>query len=427
MLSNSKRKIPMRKQIINSLLALMLTGVFAVSCYGADKGSVYYLNYKPESDAAWQELAKVYTEKTGIPVKIETVANSQYTDVLNAKLNNADAPTLFQFHGNASSAEMEKNCFNLANSKVYKELSEKSYVLRDSHKRICGIAYAVETYGIIVNKELLAKAGYTVDDIESFEDLKAVAEDITARKNELGFSAFTSAGLNETSDWRFRTHLSNMPIYYEYQKKNVKSLNKIEGLYLNNYKAIWDLYINNSTCKPEELKNKGIEDSRNEFVSQKAVFYQNGSWDYNELMNNGMNKFKLAMIPLYVGAENEEFQGLCTGTDNYWCVNRNASFTDIKATLEFINWCVTSKEGTEAMAHKMGFFIPFDNAAYSENIFIQNNVIYTATGKLPVTWDFTTIPNRNWKLNMSAALANYSANQTDENWQKVADVFVNQW
>ena len=31
-------------------------------------GSVYYLNFKPEADEAWQKLAATYTEQTGVPV-----------------------------------------------------------------------------------------------------------------------------------------------------------------------------------------------------------------------------------------------------------------------------------------------------------------------------------------------------------------------
>ena len=32
------------------------------------EGSVYYLNFKPEQDQQWQDLAKAYTEETGVPV-----------------------------------------------------------------------------------------------------------------------------------------------------------------------------------------------------------------------------------------------------------------------------------------------------------------------------------------------------------------------
>ena len=83
---------------------------------------------------------------------------------------------------------------------------------------VTSIAYVIETYGIIYNKELLTAAGYTQDDIKGFADLKKVADDIQARKAELGVDgAFTSAGMDGSSDWRFNTHLANLPIYYEYK------------------------------------------------------------------------------------------------------------------------------------------------------------------------------------------------------------------
>ncbi|HPS80949.1 MAG TPA: carbohydrate ABC transporter substrate-binding protein, partial [Candidatus Limiplasma sp.] len=41
----------------------------------AATGSVYYLNFKPEQDQQWQDLAKLYTEKTGVPVTVVTAAS----------------------------------------------------------------------------------------------------------------------------------------------------------------------------------------------------------------------------------------------------------------------------------------------------------------------------------------------------------------
>ena len=65
-----------------------------------------------------------------------------------------------------------------------------------------------------------------------------MAEDITARKDELGFSAFTSAGMDSSSDWRFKTHLANLPIYYEYKADGIDSTDAIKGTYLDNYRQI---------------------------------------------------------------------------------------------------------------------------------------------------------------------------------------------
>ena len=234
-------------------------------------GSVYYLNFKPEQDAQWQELAALYTEETGVPVKVVTAASGNYETQLTSEMAKEDAPTLFQVNGPVGLNNWRDYCYDLSGSAVYGELTSEDYALKDGDA-VLGIAYVIESYGLIVNTALLEQAGYTVDDIQSFEDLKAVAEDITARKDELGFSAFTSAGMESSSDWRFKTHLANLPIYFEYQDDGITSTDAIKGTYLDNYRAIWDLYINNSTCSPTELTMKTATDATNEFVGGQAVF-----------------------------------------------------------------------------------------------------------------------------------------------------------
>ena len=177
--------------------------------------------------------------------------------------------------------------------------------------------------------------------------------------------AFTSAGMDGSSDWRFKTHLANLPIYYEYKADGISSTDAIKGTYLDDYKQIWDLYITDSTCDPKLLASKTGDDAVAEFVGKKAVFYQNGTWAYNDVKDLGDDN--LGMLPIYIGAEGEENQGLCTGSENFWCVNNAASEADIQATLDFLYWCVTSEAGTSAMADKMGFVIPFKKAKDSTN------------------------------------------------------------
>ena len=388
-------------------------------------GKVYYLNFKPEQDQQWQDLAKVYTEQTGVPVEVVTAASGNYETTLMAEMGKSDAPTLFQVNGPVGLASWKDYCYDLSGSDIYSQLTSDAYALKEGDT-VYGIGYVIESYGLIVNKTLLAEAGYTVEDIQSFEDLKAVAEDITARKDELGFAAFTSAGMDGSSDWRFKTHLANLPIYFEYQDEGITSTDAIKGTYLDNYKNIWDLYINNSTCAPSELAAKTGDDSRNEFLAGEAVFFQNGSWEYGNLTGEG--KFTdddLAMIPIYIGVGDEANQGLCTGTENYWCVNNMASEEDIQATLDFINWCVTSEEGTTAMANEMGFVIPFKGAAESPNLFVKQDAEMTAAGKTPVSWNFTTMPSEEWKNVLGTALTAYAAGTGS--WDDVVTAFVDNW
>ena len=389
----------------------------------AAAGSVYYLNFKPEQDEAWQKLAAEYTAQTGVPVTVLTAASGTYEETLMAEMGKTEAPTMFQVNGPVGLANWADYCYDLSGSDLYSHLTSDGFALKDGDA-VLGIAYVVESYGLITNKTLLEKAGYTVDDINSFDTLKAVAEDITARSGELGFAAFTSAGMDASSDWRFKTHLANLPIYFEYQADGIGTTTEIKGTYLDNYRNIWDLYINNSTCDPAELSAKTGDDSRNEFLEGKAVFYQNGSWEYGSV-SAVYSDDELAMIPIYIGVGDEAKQGLCTGTENYWCVNKDASEEDIAATLAFMNWCVT--DAAEAMANDLGFVIPFDTAVESTNLFVKQDVAYTAEGKTPVSWNFPTMPSEEWKNVLGSALTAYAADQTDANWDAVVSAFVDNW
>ena len=413
----------MKKLIALLLAVIMVLGL--VACGSNKKGSVYYLNFKPEQDAAWQELAAAYTAETGVPVTVLTAASGTYEETLMAELAKTEAPTLFQVNGPVGLANWKDYCYDLSGSEIYGHLTNEGFALKEG-EAVYGIAYVIESYGIIVNKNLLSQAGYTVEDINSFESLKKVAEDITARSAELGFSAFSSAGMDSSSDWRFKTHLANLPIYFEYQADGIGTTTAIKGTYLDNYRQIFDLYINNSTCDPAELSAKTGDDSRNEFLNGEAVFFQNGSWEYGSLSAVFADE-DLAMIPIYVGAGDEANQGLCTGTENYWCVNKDASEADIAATLAFMNWCVTSEAGTTAMANDMGFVIPFDTAVESPNLFVKQDVAYTAAGKTPVSWNFPTMPSEEWKNMVGSALTAYAADQTDANWALVVEAFVDGW
>ena len=133
------------------------------------------------------------------------------------------------------------------------------------------------------------------------------------------------------------------------------------------------------------------------------------------------------MIPVYIGAGDEAKQGLCTGTENYWCVNSQADEKDIQATLDFLYWCVTSEQGTSSMANDMGFVIPFKSAVESQNLFVKQDAELTASGKTPVSWNFPTMPSEEWKNGVGSALTAYAADQTDANWEAVVSAFVDGW
>ena len=426
----------MKRTLSFLLCAAMLLGAMLgfTSCGREESvGRVYYLNFKPEQDAAWQALAKKYEEMTGVKVTVLTAADNQYESTLTTEIDKTNAPTLFQVNGIVGLQNWKDYCYDLSGSAVYKELTNDEFALKINGKPLA-VAYAVESYGIIYNKTLLKKyfdASWStvksVDAINSFEKLKTVTEEITAHKAELGVNgAFTSSGMDSTSDWRFKTHLANLPLYYEYKKDNVSNTSAVKGTYLDNLQNIWDLYINNATCDKSAIATKTGNDASTEFSSGKAVFYQNGTWAFSDITGSGkLGENEVGMLPIYIGVDGEQNQGLCTGSENYWCVNKNASEADIKATLDFLEWLVKSEEGTRALAEDMGFVSPFKKAKDSSNPLIKAANDYIAAGKTPVSWAFVTMPSEDWKNGIAAAMVSYAQGRSD--WSTVKTAFVNGW
>ena len=410
--------------IILCMVVCVFTGCTSTGEQPQEKtGRVYYLNFKPEQDEAWQNLAKAYTQETGVQVKVLTAAEGKYEETLTAEIEKTESPTLFQVNGLVGLESWGDFCLDLSQSEVYSQLTSDDFALKQDGK-VLGIAYVYEGFGLIVNKKLLGQAGYDVSDITDADSLESVAEDITSRSDELGFAAFTSPGLDSSSSWRFSGHLANLPLFYEFEQDDVTTQPAtIKGTYLDEYKDIWDLYINNTTCKPTELSLKKGDDSTADFVNEKAVFYQNGTWAYTDVKSVGDEN--LGYLPIYFGVDDEKM-GLCCGTENYWAVNNQVSEQDQKATLDFINWVVTSEKGTTALASDMGFISPFKSAKPIENVLCNIMNEYVEQGCYNVSWAFNLTPNVDaWRSDLVTALTAYSAGTGD--WEEVETAFVDGW
>lgn len=394
---------------------------------------VYYLNFKPEQATQWEKLAQTYTAATGVPVTVVTAASGTYEDTLRSEMEKPEPPTLFQVNGPVGLSAWQDYCLDLTDTALYQHLKSDDFALK-AEGRVLAVAYAIETYGLIYNRELLTKYCRLPDaviqkpeDIRGFAALKAVAEDIQARREELGVQgAFTSAGMDFSSDWRFKTHLANLPLYYEYQS-NGGSLN-IQGTYLRQFRDIWDLYLQNAVCAPTLIGGRTGQDALAEFTLGEAVFYQNGTWAYEDLIAGGMQDEQLGMLPIYIGAEGEETQGLCTGSENYWCINRQASPEKLEATKAFVEWLITSDEGRQALSRDMGFVTPFDTFAPEEtarNPLLASAEKDLAEGHEPVGWLFPSMPSETWKNDLGAAMLEYA--QGTGSWAQVESAFRSGW
>ena len=420
-----------------AIAAMSLTGLAACGGSSADdgKGKVYFLNFKPEAADQWVALAKKYTDKTGVQVKVQTAASGTYQQTLKSELAKSDAPTIFQVNGQVDYQNWKGYTADLKDTGIYNELNNKDSALKDGDK-VVGVPYVVEYYGIIYNKDLLKK--YTelpgakikdVKEIDSFDKLKEVADDMQAKKDQLGIKgAFTSAGFDSSSDWRFKTHLANIPLSYEFKEDGVTTQPEtIKGTYLPNFKNIFDLYLKDSTTAPSQLSSKTGDDANSEFALGEAAFYQNGTWAWTDLQKAGMKPDQVGMLPIYIGAKGEENQGLATGSENYLCINAKASEADQKASKDFLNWVVTSDEGIKALSEDMGFTTPFKtfDKVKSDNPLVEEAVEDSKSGKQQVAGNFTMMPSEEWQNQLGQAMLAYA--QGTGSWDDVRKAFVDNW
>ena len=392
----------------------------------AETGRVYYLNFKPEADATMQELAALYTEQTGVPVKVVTAASGTYSDTLTAEMAKSEAPTIFNIGNMSGLKDWDEYALNLADTAIAGELTTNEFNLYNEAGELKAIGHCFESFGIIVNVDLLEKAGHSLDEIKDFASLKAVADDIHANAATLGFDAFSAAGLDGSSSWRFSGHLANMPLFYEFRDDGItEQPATIKGTYMDNFRNIWDLYITDSAADAKTLSTGTGDESKAQLTEGQAVFYQNGTWEFASLNEAGMTN--LAMIPIYCGVEGEEKAGLCSGTENCWAVNSQVAEEDQKASLDFLYWLVTDETAAQKMVDTLGA-IPFKAAPASTNTFLANGNDLLAAGNYNVSWAFNHTPNvDSWRATVVTALAAYSAAPSDATWADVVSAFVEGW
>ena len=318
-----KRKGFVRRVLLAGM-ALALSLCLSSCGDGGRKGRVYWLNYKPEIDATLQTLAQQYREKTGTEVRVITAASGTYPQTLIAEMDKSAPPTLFVLNNAADVQTWGRYAMDLKGTPIAGELNTDAYNLYDEAGELTAIGYCYECYGIIVNPGLVEASGHSMEEIRNFDGLKAVAEDIHSRSGELGFDAFTSSDMDGSSSWRFTAHMVNLEYVYEEREAGeiwTECPPAITGAYLDYFRNLFSLCINNSTAAPNTLATGG-HDARQEFISGKAAFYVNGSWEYDAISQAVPDA---TMIPYYCGVAGEEKAGLNCGTSNYWAVNADVS------------------------------------------------------------------------------------------------------
>ena len=448
-----KRRNQMKKALTVILIAaLALTSpIFAGGAKEEGPAEVYYLNFKPEiAEVYTNEVIPAFEEATGIPLKVVTAASNQYEPTLRSEITKSEPPVIFQVNGPVGLQTWKDYAAPLEDTSFYGMLSDKSMALSaDDH--VLAIPYTVEGYGIIYNDAIMrayfalpdkAVSISSAEEINSFETLKAVVEDMTKHKDELGIQGvFASTSMAPGSDWRWQTHLFNVPLWAEFRDRSGDSstalaaateATEFEFRYNENFRKLWDLYLDNSVSAKGLLGGKNDADSMAEFALGQAAMVQNGNWGASQILGvpgNTVADSDIKFLPLYMDLDGEEGQGICVGTENYLCINKNASAEAQANAIAFLEWLFSSDEGKNLVTNRLGFITPFNTFTEDEQptdpLARQVTEWMANTSVKSVPWTFAGIPSEQWKSDFGSALLEYINGNME--WAEAAEIARSSW
>ena len=425
------------------VFALALSSVFAGGAKESSANEVYFLNFKPEiADVYTDIVAPAFEEETGLKLRVVTAASNQYQTTLRSEMAKSNPPVIFQVNGPVGVQAFTNDVAPLEDTGFYALLADKSMAIeQDGH--VVGIPYAVEGYGIIYNDAIMRKYFAlpdkavdisSADEIRSFDTLKAVVEDMSKHLEELGIQGvFASTSMASGTDWRWQTHLFNMPLWKEFGDiLTTTEASSFEFTYNENYKALWDLYLDNSTTPKGMVSAKTDADSMAEFALGQCAMVQNGNWGAAQILGQAGNVVAsedIKFLPLYMGFDGEENQGICVGTENYLSINIHASEEAKKNADTFLTWLFSSDTGKKIVKENLMFITPFNSFTEEElpedPLAKEVNRWMNMDGVTSVPWAFQGIPSEQWKSDFGGALLQY-INETMD-WSEVVEIAKKSW
>lgn len=436
-----KRRITALLMIISLTVSLPIT---LASCRKKAENEIYFLNFKPEIADKYKDIAKVYEEETGVRVKISTAAANSYEQTLKSEIAKKKAPTIFQINGPVGYESWKNYCEDLRDTKLYSILSDKNLAIT-SGDGVYGIPYVIEGYGIICNTakfdEYFALADRqkiinSFSEINTFAALETVVADMTAHISELSIDGvFASTSLSGGEDWRWQTHLANVPFYLEVTENNYNvgtTVSEITFEHNGVMKKMFDLYLNNSVTDRALLGSKSVADSMAEFALGQCAMVQNGNWAWAQIKGvsgNTVNEEDIRFLPLYTGTELDETMGLCVGTENYICINKNASDEQKKMADDFLYWLFSSETGKKFVTEELEFLTPFstfsDREIPGDPLALEVNRWINDPRSESIPWSFVAFPGTSFKTDFGGALLKYAQGTAD--WDNVVNTVKTRW
>ena len=352
-------------------LALMMTAASALA-------DIVIVQNKVEITSQMEEFAKLYEEKTGVPVKVITGGgSSDYNTVLKAEMQSGREPDIFVIEG-PSSYELWKDKIADQTGADWTQYTAAAYMVDG---KAVGFPVAVEGYGLAYNKSILDKAGIDPATLTTYDAYEAAFEKLDSMKAELGLDMVVSMVAGTTTGMTWVTGLHNFNVYLTVGNERNDTTyidqvlqGQVDEERFHQYCQYVALIFKYSD--PDMLLN-GTQDSQlAAFANGKAAFYHQGNWMDPSLA--AMNPdFEIAYAPH--AFLHEETDGILVNPPSWYVINENGNKDE---ALAYLNFLATSEEGADYMVNKAAMVPAFTNVTLSPATPLSKSVMdWNAAGK----------------------------------------------
>ena len=163
-----------------------------------------------------------------------------------------------------------------------------------------------------------------------------------------------------------------------------------------------------------------------------CAMVQNGNWAWAQIKGvsgNTVNEEDIRFLPLYTGTELDDTMGLCVGTENYICINKNASDEQKKMADDFLYWLFSSETGKKFVTEELEFLTPFstfsDREIPGDPLALEVNRWINDPRSESIPWSFVAFPGTSFKSDFGGALLKYAQGTAD--WDNVVNTVKTRW
>ena len=352
-------------------LAMVLTAASALA-------DLVICQNKVEITAQMEAYAKLYEEKTGVPVKVITGGgSSDYNTVLKSEMASGREPDIWVIEG-PSGYELWKDKIADQAGAEWTQYTAAAYMDGD---KVVGFPVAVEGYGLAYNKSILDKAGIDPATLTNYDAYAAAFEKLDSMKAELGLDMVVSMVAGTTTGMTWVTGLHNFNVYLTVGNARNDTTyidqvleGKVDPERFHQYCQYVALIFKYSD--PDMLLN-GTQDSQlAAFANGKAAFYHQGNWMDPSLVALNPD-FEIAYAPH--AFLKEDTDGILVNPPSWYVVNENGNKDE---AIAYLNYLATSEDGANYMVNEAKMVPAFTNVTLAPSTPLSKSVMeWNAAGK----------------------------------------------